>query len=101
MLQIGNQVSRTVALGDFCGDVYATQRGLRTRLLDHSAIRDTPARDLAAHMLLSLDDLPSCWSIATNWPRIELGCQRVDTGFGTRQARGYFPRFAKSQERGL
>lgn len=81
----------------FYGDVFETQRRLRTQLLDRSAIRYTPARDLAAHMLLHIDDLPDCWSLATNWLRAELGCHRVDTGFGLRQAKDYFPGFAQAK----
>ena len=49
-------------------------------------------------MLLRLDDLPGCWSIATNWLRAELACQRVDTGFGVREARDYFPGFAQAKD---
>lgn len=83
---------------DFGGGLFATQRRLRTRLLDRGVIRYAHARDLAAHMLLRLDDLPGCWSIATNWLRAELGCQRVDTGFGMREARDYFPGFAEAKD---
>ncbi len=83
---------------EFRGGVFATQRRLRTRLLDRDVIRCAHARDLAAHMLLHLDDLPGCWSIATNWLRAELGCQRVDTGFGVREARDYFPGFAEAKD---
>lgn len=74
------------------------QRRLRAGLLDHGSIRNVRARDLAAHMLLHLDDLPGCWSIATNWLRVELGCQRVDTGFGKREARDYFPGYAEAKD---
>ena len=81
----------------FSGDVFEAQRRLRTRLLDDKSVRYEPARDLAAHMLLHLDQLPSCWSIATNWLRAELGCHRVDTGFGVRQAKDYFPGFAQAR----
>lgn len=81
----------------FCGDVFETQRRLRARLLDRAAIRYAPARDLAAHMLLNLDDLSGSWSIATNWLRTELGCQRVDAGFGAPRARDYFPSFAEAK----
>ena len=49
-------------------------------------------------MLLHLDDLPGCWSIATNWLRAELRCQRVDTGFGMREAKDYFPGFAEAKD---
>ncbi len=83
---------------DFRGGVFAAQQRLRNRLLDRSVIRHAQARDLAAHMLLRLDDLPGCWSIATNWLRAELGCQRVDTGFGLREARDYFPGFAEAKD---
>lgn len=83
---------------DFRGGVFATQRRLRTRLLDGGAIRYSRARDLTAHMLLHLDDLSGCWSIATNWLRAELGCQRVDTGFGIREAKDYFPGFAEAKD---
>ncbi len=86
-----------VDAGSFCGDVFSTQRRMRARLLDRGLIRYSPARDLAAHMLLSLDDLSGCWFIATNWLRAELGCQRVDTGFGTQIARDYFPSFAEAK----
>lgn len=86
-----------VKSGDFCGDVFATQRRLRNRLLDRGGIRYAPARDLAAHMLLALDDLTQCWSLATNWLRVELGCQRVDTGFGKQAAWDYFPGFAEAK----
>lgn len=80
-----------------CGDIYAAQRRLRVELLDRSSIRHNPARDLAAHMLLSIDDLPSCWSIATEWLQSQLGCHRVDAGFGVPQAREYFPSFAEAK----
>ena len=83
---------------DFGGGVFATQRRLRSRLLDRGVIRDVHARDLAAHMLLRLDDLPGCWSIATNWLRSALGCQRVDAGFGIREAKDYFPGFAEAKD---
>lgn len=83
---------------DFRGGIFATQRRLRNCLLDRGAIRYAHARDLAAHMLLRLDDLPGCWSVATNWLRAELGCQRVDTGFGIREARDYFPGFAEAKD---
>ncbi|MGL4406601.1 MAG: helix-turn-helix transcriptional regulator [Notoacmeibacter sp.] len=78
------------------GDVFSAQRQLRLQLLDHSTIRYAPARDLAAHMLLNLDDLKVCWHLATNWLRAELGCQRVDTGFGVSHAKDYFPGFAEA-----
>ena len=78
--------------------VLGLQRQLRTRLLDNPTVRDPRGRDLAAHMLLQLDDLPACWSVATAWLRSELGCQRVDTGFGNRDANEYFPGFAQAKD---
>ncbi len=81
----------------FDGDVFAVQRRLRATLLDVAFIRYVPARDLAAHMLLNLDDLTMCWSLATNWLRLELGCQRVDAGFGTRRAKEYYPGIAEAK----
>lgn len=78
--------------------VLGMQRQLRTRLLDNAAVQDPRARDLAAHMLLQLDDLPACWSVATTWLRSELSCQRVDTGFGSSEANEYFPGFAQAKD---
>lgn len=90
---------RTLVIADgFCGDVFATQRRLRAQLFDGPFIRYAPARDLAAHMLLRLDDLPACWSLATNWLRAELGCHRVDAGFGAPQAHEYFPSLAEAKD---
>ena len=48
-------------------------------------------------MLLHLDDLSGCWSIATGWLQSELGCHRVDTGFGEHRAAEYFPGFAEAK----
>ena len=92
------QILQVSALaGDRGGDVFSDQRRLRAALLDQPAVRYKPARDLAAHMLLHLDDLTGCWSIAANWLRAELGCHRVDTGFGTQAAPEYFPGFAEAK----
>lgn len=83
---------------DSGGDILSLQRLLRAQLLDNGGVRYAHARDLAAHMLLHLDDLPGCWSLATTWLRAELGCQRVDTGFGVRVARDYMPGFAEAKD---
>ncbi len=77
--------------------MFSAQRRLRAALLDRSVVRYKPARDLAAHMLLHLDDLTGCWLIAANWLRAELGCHRVDTGFGAQSAADYFPGFAEAK----
>ncbi|WP_429132216.1 helix-turn-helix transcriptional regulator [Ensifer sp. 4252] len=71
---------------------------MRTQLLDRPFIRYGPARDLAAHMLLRLDDLEACWSLATNWLRKELECHRVDAGFGAPHARTYLPSLAEAKD---
>lgn len=81
----------------FDGDVFEAQRRLRVRLLDTTTIDTSKARDLAAYMLLSIDNLESCWSIATSWLRDELGCHRVDTGFGSASDRYYSPGFAEAR----
>jgi hypothetical protein len=47
-----------------------------------SRIRWRPARNLAAHMLLFVDDSKRCSAIAVEWIRDDLGCSRVDTGLG-------------------
>jgi DNA-binding CsgD family transcriptional regulator len=83
--------------GDLASDVLAAQRHLRAALLDRATVRYKPARDLAAHMLLHLDDLSGCWSIATGWLQAELRCHRVDTGFGEHHAAEYFPGFAEAK----
>ena len=77
--------------------MFSAQRRLRTELLDRPIVRYKPARDLAAHMLLHIDDLAGCWSLAANWLRAELGCHRVDTGFGMQSATAYFPGFAEAK----
>lgn len=79
------------------GDVLAAQRSLRGHLLDSSNIRHKPARNLAAHMLLHLDDVATCWNIATQWLRVSLDCHRVDTGFGRPDDKDYFPGFAEAK----
>ena len=78
-------------------DVLSAQRSLRRTLLDEPNIRHKPARDLAAHMLLHLDDVKACWDLATDWLRGELNCQRVDTGFGRADAPEYFPGFSEAK----
>jgi DNA-binding CsgD family transcriptional regulator len=79
------------------GDTFSAQRCLRADLLDHPNVRYRPARDLAAHMLLHLDDIRQCWSVATTWLRAELGCHRVDTGFGAQVAVCYSPGFSEAK----
>ncbi|MCG3190064.1 MAG: hypothetical protein LKCHEGNO_02665 [Burkholderiaceae bacterium] len=59
------------------------QRRLRRRLFEGStAIRWRPGRELAAQLLLYLDDPHACWRITTEWLRETLDADRVDGGFG-------------------
>ncbi|HVQ03826.1 MAG TPA: helix-turn-helix transcriptional regulator [Burkholderiaceae bacterium] len=58
------------------------QRELRTRLLDREHVAWHPARELAARLLLHLDDTQFCWQFATEWLRDALDADRVDGGFG-------------------
>jgi DNA-binding CsgD family transcriptional regulator len=58
------------------------QRRLRQQLLDDPKTRVAgDAADLAAHMLLYLDDPGSCWNLAVTWLRGALDADRVDGGF--------------------
>ena len=62
--------------------VLELQRGLRERLLGRRQIAWRPARDLAAHMLLHLDDASICLQLAVQWMRDAFDADRVDAGFG-------------------
>ncbi|WP_430423254.1 helix-turn-helix transcriptional regulator [Methylibium petroleiphilum] len=63
-------------------DLFQAQRDLRQRLLDRpDAIRWSPAKDLAAHLLLRLDDPSYGWQLATKWLREALDADRVDGGY--------------------
>lgn len=60
-----------------------TQRRLRRRLFEGpDAIAWRPARELAAQLLLYLDDPAHCWQIAAEWLRETLDADRVDGGWG-------------------
>lgn len=59
------------------------QRNLRHRLFEgSSAIRWRPARELAAQLLLYLDDPQACWRLTAQWLREQLDADRVDGGYG-------------------
>jgi DNA-binding CsgD family transcriptional regulator len=59
------------------------QRSLRRCLFEGpGAIRWRPGRELAAQLLLYLDDPRACWRITTEWLRDTLDADRVDGGFG-------------------
>lgn len=61
-------------------------------------IRWRPARDLAAHMLLFVDDAKRCSDIAVDWIRGDLSCSRVDTGLGAPSSATYVPGYAESRD---
>lgn len=67
------------------------QRELRERLLKRRQITWRPARDLAAHMLLHLDDANGCLEVAVQWMRDAFDADRVDAGFGAPQDVVYRP----------
>lgn len=64
-------------------DILHVQRTLRQRLFEGPcAIRWRPGRELAAQLLLYLDDPRACWRITTEWLRDTLDADRVDGGYG-------------------
>jgi DNA-binding CsgD family transcriptional regulator len=67
------------------------QRALRGTLLDASRIAWRPARDLAAHLLLHLDDTQVCWQLAVEWLRDAFDADRVDAGFASPWQATYRP----------
>lgn len=63
--------------------VLAEQRALRKHLFEgSSAIRWHPGRELAAQILLYLDDPQACLRITVEWIRDILDADRVDGGYG-------------------
>lgn len=64
-------------------DYIALQRGLRRRLLNQSAVPWAEGRDLAAHLLLNLDDMQSSWRCTIEWLSRSLPCARADGGAAT------------------
>lgn len=67
-------------------DLLHAQRRLRGSLLDtrQSAVQTPPgATDLAAHLLLYLDDADRCWQLILQWMRGTLDADRVDGGYAS------------------
>lgn len=59
------------------------QRHWRQKLLEGpQALRWRPARELAAQLLLYLDDPSACWRLTTDWLLETLRADRVDAGLG-------------------
>lgn len=70
----------------------AIQRGLRDRLLGRrSPVAPRYARDLAAHMLLYLDDPIACLKIGAHGMLDAIAADRINAGFSTPQAAIYSP----------
>ncbi|SFB01159.1 regulatory protein, luxR family [Collimonas sp. OK607] len=61
--------------------ILAAQRRLRRTLLDSRSLTWRASRELAARMMLCLDDPQSCWMVALEWLIDELGVERVDGGW--------------------
>lgn len=75
------------------------QRDLRRRLFEGpAAIAWRPARELAAQLLLYLDDPQACWRIATGWMREIVDADRVDGGYGGHLAAGSDPVYRAQAE---
>ncbi len=78
------------------GELFHQQQRLKHSLLDApQAIRWRSARDLAAHMLLSIDEPAVCWGLALDFLRRNLGVERVDGGFASPEDDLYWPAFAE------
>lgn len=83
------------------------QRLWRERLLGGAgATRWRPGREIAAELLLHLDDEAACWHRAADWLRDLLDADRVDAGPGgfidaAGSARGYLPQAEVQREPGL
>ncbi len=73
--------------------IYLRQRKLRKLLLDNGIhnISHRPARELAAELLLFLDDPNALWRIGTEWLLKSLNVERVDGGFARPSDDLYFP----------
>lgn len=62
-------------------ELLATQRRLRGRLLDTRHAIMPGAADLAAHLLLYMDDTDRCWQLSLDWLRVQVDADRVDGGY--------------------
>jgi DNA-binding CsgD family transcriptional regulator len=78
--------------------VLRAQRELRKLLFDRSdAIRWRPGRELAARLLLTIDEPLTCWALSVEFLRGELGVERVDGGFASHCDRIYIPAMAEAR----
>lgn len=75
-------------------EVLRVQRGLRHRLLDDKrVIRWSKARDLAAQLLVRLEDPVACWQFGTEWLQAEMQADRITAGPCDTRIPYYSPRF--------
>ncbi|WP_459617789.1 helix-turn-helix transcriptional regulator [Bordetella sp. 2513F-2] len=74
--------------------VLIAQRQLRHQLLDDKrSIQWARARDLAAHLLIRLDDVKACWQFGTEWLLAEMSADRITAGPCDSRRVYYSPRF--------
>lgn len=71
-------------------ELLIAQRGLRDRLLSGTA---RAQRELAAEMLLYLDEPQRCWQACADWLLTETGAERIDAGFANATDACYRPVF--------
>jgi len=64
-------------------DLISTQRRLRSVLLENGVKCNRTVQELAARMLLYLDQPEQCWGIATEWLISAVDVERVDGGWST------------------
>lgn len=75
-------------------ELLATQRGLRDRLLSgRVGSEGRRQRELAAEMLLYLDEPQACWEAGARWLMSVTAADRVDAGFSSPQDICYRPGF--------
>ena len=80
-------------------ELYRSQVALRRQLLDRrDAISQTCTRDLAAQMLLHIDDLDNVWRIGMDWLRSAIGVERADGGYASPSDPIYQPGQYESRE---
>ncbi len=79
-------------------ELLAAQRELRGSLLDsRGAVAWTPARDLAAQLLLYLDDSTRCWQLSVDWIQRNFAVDRADAGLATPAQPLYHPAWVEAR----
>lgn len=74
------------------------QQTLRHSMLEERRVQWAPARDLAAQLLLRLNDPERCWSAAAEWLCGHVGADRVDGGFHASLDQPYVPQVEIQRE---